>query len=270
MPFHDAYPRLTPYERLLPSADFPERRFPAIRAEGERRGVELADPAAFALLQQATEALAEWVGEESSIDEIRQYSLLLFHAYHQHRAHTPVYLFETDAVRKLLDDYAGPVRGTHADSLLPDSLYLQLPQHLVWARPDPDGRPSSLDGLFRTVTQDGRVHVLPIGGLLADQPGFTVIPMPSAPLADEAEWLAADMRPGGIDFGSTMPGAEVEGLYEVTNVGEVLQLTARAVDYLRAVPGRPFSSGPGVDAAPRPSALETLWIVGEQEVLGAE
>jgi hypothetical protein len=202
------------------------------------------------------------MGEESGIDAIGQYALLLFHAYHQHRSGAPVYLFETGAVRTLLREHVHSAGAPDAGAGLPECLYLQLPQHLVWARPDPDAPPSSIDGLFRTVTGDGRVHVLPIGGLLGDRPGFTLISVPSAPLSDEPEWLSADMRPGGGAFGSTMPGAEVEGLYELTNVGEVLQLAARARHYLRTFPARVSGVESVVDGPPRPSALEFRWIVG--------
>jgi hypothetical protein len=263
MPFHDAYARLTPYERILPSTDFPARRFPAIEAEAQRRGVRLDDPAAFALLESATESLDEWMGEATDVDAVGRFALLLFHTYHQHATGTPVYLLETPVVRGLTRrdwDAASASGGGGPTSA--GSLYLQLPQHLVWSRPDSEASPLSLDGIFRTVTSDGRVHLLPVGGLIGDRPGFTVLPVPSAPLVDEPEWLSAQMRPAGGDFSSSMPGAELEGLHELATAGEVLQLVARAIRYLLAHPDRVRDLAPVSETTPSPSALPFLRVVG--------
>jgi hypothetical protein len=262
MPFHDTYARRTPYEHLLPGADFPARRFTAIEAEAGRRGVGLDDPAAFALLGSATEALDEWMGEEADADGVGRYALLLFHAYHHHAAGTPVYLLETPVVRSLLDHGIDASRPSGASPTPRESLYLQLPQHLVWARPGDDSPPSSLDGIFRMRTADGRVHLLPVGGLIGDQPGFTVMPVPSAPLADEPEWVSTEMRPGGGDFRSSIPGADLEGLYELTTVGEALKLVARAMRYLGAHPERVLAGAPASGPTPPPSALSWLRVVG--------
>ena len=50
MAVHDAYARLTPYELLFPSPDFPDARFPAVEAEAAAGGIDLGNPAAFATL----------------------------------------------------------------------------------------------------------------------------------------------------------------------------------------------------------------------------
>jgi hypothetical protein len=42
---------------------------------------------------------------------------------------------------------------------------------------------------------------------------------------------------GGEDFGTTLPGGELDGLYSLTASGEVLKLAARLFAYERAVPG---------------------------------
>ena len=265
MPFHDTYARRTPYERLLPGADFPSRRFMAIEAEAERRGVGLHDPVAFALLGSATEALDEWIGGDADADAVGRYALLLFHAFHHHAAGTPVYLLETPVVRSLLDDVAEGFRAGGPSPTIPASVYLQLPQHLVWARLGDDSPPSSLDGIFCMRTSDGRVHLLPVGGLIGDQPGFTVMPVPSAPLADEPEWLSTEMRPGGGDFRSSIPGADLEGLYELTTVGEALKLVARAMRYVRTHPDRVHAGDPASGSAPPPSVLSSLRVVGDPQ-----
>ncbi len=50
MAVHDAYARVTPYELLFPSPDFPDARFPAVEAEAAAAGIDLDNPAAFATL----------------------------------------------------------------------------------------------------------------------------------------------------------------------------------------------------------------------------
>ena len=50
MAVHDAYARVTPYELLFPSPDFPDARFPAVEAEAVAAGIDLDNPAAFATL----------------------------------------------------------------------------------------------------------------------------------------------------------------------------------------------------------------------------
>lgn len=266
MPVHDAYARLTPYERLLPGADFPTRRFTAIEAEARRRGVPLDDPAAFVLLDSAAEALGEWVGEGVDTETLSRYAVLLFHAYHHYRAGTPVYLLETPVVRVLLapgrEGMFDPASSSRRSAAVSAGLYLQLPQHLVWARTEGAGPPVSLDGVFRTVTDDGRLHLLPIGGMGGERAGFEVIAVPSAPVADEPEWLATTMRADGGDFLSSMPGAEFEGLYELATAGEALKLVALAVRYLGEHPDRLRAGVAPERNGPVPSALPSTAVSG--------
>lgn len=235
MPLHDAYARRTPYERFLPDDDFPARRFPSIAAEAARRGVGLDDPGAFAVLEAASEALGELRIEDDDPSTLRRHALMLFHAFHHHGAGTPVYLLSTEVVRMLADSEPWTVEGP-GSATLPPSAYLQFPQHLVWARADGDDTPTSLDGAFRTETSDGRIHVMAVGGLLEDRPGFTVLPVPGSPAVHEGDWLATAMRPDGGDFASDMPGADLERLYEIRTVGEALKLVARAARVIRRFP----------------------------------
>ena len=143
----------------------------------------------------------------------------------------PAFLLETPVVRTLVETepWEGEVDGDAPD--LPASSYLQLPQHLVWARTG-DGGPGSVDGFFRTVVGESRMHLLPVVGLLEGRPGFTVLPLPGLPLTDAPTWATAEMRHDGEDFASEMPGSELERLYEVQTAGEVLKLVARATSWL--------------------------------------
>ncbi len=249
MPLHDAYLRRTPYERFLPDEDFPSRRFSAIAEEAGRRGVALDDPGAFAVLETASEALGELRRSDEPTDTLSRHALMLFHAFHHHGAGTPVYRLTTEVVRAVAEREEWRVDAADGGAV-PPSTYLQFPQHMVWARPEGDGPPSSLDGAFRTGTADGRVHVMAVGGLLGDRPGFTVMPVPGAPAAHEPGWCGAAMRPDGPDFESDLPGAELEGLYEVRTAGELLKLVARAAALIRA--GGVEASGDDPPASPTP------------------
>lgn len=267
MPLHDAYLRRTPYERFLPDADFPARRFPTIAGEAAERGIALDDPGAFAMLEAAAEALEELRSADDDADTLRRHALMLFHAFHHHAAGTPVYLLDTAVVRMLVESDAwGEERAPDGDGVEP-SVYLQFPQHLLWARAAGDEPPSSLDGAFRTVTGDGRIHVMAVGGLLGDRPGFTVLPAPGVPAAHEPAWRTEAMREGGRDFVSEMPGAELERLYEIRTVGEALKLVARAVRTVERFPGgvEPMDppGGPASPGGPTPSALSGRRVVLE-------
>lgn len=256
MSLHDAYARRTPYERFLPDDDFPGRRFPAIAEEAARRGVGLDDPGAFAVLEAASEALDELRAEGDDPDTLQRHAAMLFHAFHHHAAGTPVFLLATGVVRMLADTEPW-TRDAPDGPPLPVSTYLQFPQHLVWARADGRETPASLDGVFRTVTSDGRIHVMAVGGLLGDRPGFTVLPVPGAPAAHEADWCTTGMRGDGTDFASDMPGADLERLYEIRTVGEALKLVARAARVIRRFPeGVGPTATATASSTPVPSALE--------------
>jgi hypothetical protein len=261
MPLHDQYLRRTPFERFLPDAAFPERHFPAIRDESARRSLALADPGAFAMLESASEALGELRSEGESTDTLARHALMLFHAFHHHAAGAPAYLLETPVVRLLMDTEPWNVQPAADATEVEASVYLQLPQHLVWVR-DADGPPGSVDGLFRTVTDDGRVHVMAVAGVVGDRPGFTVIPVAGAPLEDEPGWITADMRGEGRDFSTDMPGAELERLYEVRTAGEMLKLVARAARVVARDRADAADAAPAAAASesPPPSTLPGLRI----------
>ncbi len=256
MPAHDAYLRRTPWEALLPDPEFPERHFPAI-AEGIEAHPEAGDnPGAFALLDPARRALAELRDPRGgTADAGHTHALLLFHVWHLHQAGLPHLLVTVPVSRWAVEATTEPAAdgaeegggapasptggagpGSAAGSL-PDAAYVQLPQHLFWIREDAAEQPVSLDGFFRTVRGD-TLHVLAVGGLhgLGGE-GFRVLPLPGVPLADAPTWLGTAMREEGEDFRSEMPGAELEGLYEIRTAGELLKLVARLDRFVTRFPG---------------------------------
>lgn len=271
MPIHDAYLRRTPLERFLPDAGFGQRHYAAIRSEAEAKGITLDDPGAFAVLEAATVALDEVRQPDDPPETLARHALVLFHAFHLEALGAPSFLVETALVRALIESEpwqpgglavgeggaSGRDRGEVGDRL-PAACYLQLPQHLVWVRADgDDAAPASIDGIFSTRTPDGRLHLLPVVGLLEGRDGFTVLPLPGLPLSDAPTWTTAAMRQDGADFFSDLPGAELEGLYEVRTAGEVLKLVARLDDWLRECGDTLAADAltPDETARPAPSAL---------------
>jgi hypothetical protein len=72
-----------------------------------------------------------------------------------------------------------------------------------------------------------------VAGLLEERPGFTVLQVPPVPRRDAPSWARTAMRSdGSADFAASLPGAELEGLYELRTAGELLKLGARLDAYL--------------------------------------
>jgi hypothetical protein len=95
----------------------------------------------------------------------------------------------------------------------------------------------------------GRVAFLLVAGLRPDRPGFTVVPLDPIPLDDVPGWTGARIREEGPDFGSAMPGAELEGLYELRTAGEVLKLGARTLAFLESDRARKGSEARAAEPA---------------------
>lgn len=236
MPIHDKYARTTPYELLLPREGFAEEWFPKIRGEAEGRGGSLATPESFLLLSESALALREIRGEDDPPAFFQQHGALLFQAFHFWEGGTPLFLAETDVVRFLAQ--TGPAEGTWAPNLPGSAGYLQLPQHLFWAAGEEGEAPESLDGIFWAAPEGGEVTLLLVMGIRKDRPGVMVVPLPTLPLAAAAQWASISIRPQGEDFHSSLPGAELEGLYAIESGAEALKLAMRFFWYLDVFPGR--------------------------------
>lgn len=269
MPIHDAYLRRTPFERLLPDPDFPTRHFDAIEAEAEERGLGLDDPGAFAMLEATGAAVEELRKPGADASATHTHAVLLFHAFHLQRSGASHGLVSTGAARWAVEaeldpaptegDKAGSGGLVEAGGLTGDgsARYWQLPHHLFWIRVDEDAAPTSLDGIFRTVTGD-RVHVLGAMNVFDGAPGFDILPVPPAPLADLPGWATIEGRiddDSSTDFESSMPGADLEALYELRTVGELLKLLSR-IERLASADGTLVSeTHEEGDGGPSPSSL---------------
>jgi hypothetical protein len=253
MAVHDAYARLTPYELSFPDLGFARAHFAAIRGEAEAREVDLRDPSAFVMLASTGQALREIRGPDDDPALIRQYGYLLYHSYHFCAAGEPLYLATAAALRPLLD--AEPDTAGWQPDLEPAAAYVQLPQHLVWVRADEAMPPESLDGFFWARSGEERFALLFALGMRGDRPGLSVVPVPDLPIEETGAWARMEMREGGGDFSSSLPGAELERLYELRSTGEALKLAARVMWGLeRAGAGEPVGAGER-DGGPRASGL---------------
>lgn len=268
MPVHDAYPRKTPYELSFPDREWAEERFAEIEEEAEARGSDLGDPEAFVMLMSVGKALRELRGPDDAAERIQEHGAVFYHAYHMNRAGEPLYLLDARAARYLVE--SSPEAGGWTPVTPEPAGYVQFPQHLFWTAggPEEGERPESLDGFF-WVRHGESLVLLVAMGILPGRPGLSVMPLPPVPWAEAAEWTRTDVRPGGEDFASDMPGAELESLYQVRTAGEVLKLVARTFWHLDTSSGatareRPrretqetqgTREGAGPAAGPEPSAL---------------
>jgi hypothetical protein len=268
MSLHDDYARLTPVEIAFPDRRALEELSAEVGKEAERRGVDDTTSEAFMTLSMVGELARTMRGPDAPPESTVPFAMLLYHGVHFLRAGRPLYLLDTGATRAIVStspDAGGPHPPTSAG-------YLQLPQHLVWtrstqsARPPDEARvPESIDGAFWTLSSSGMLHALPVSGVLPERPGFGALPLPPAPIADAHQWLDAEVRASGGDFRSTLPGSELDALYEVEAAGEVLKLLARFFVLAESGHARLTAcsgaeptgvAGAGKPAgAPRPSAL---------------
>ena len=177
----------------------------------------------FLSLSAVGEYLTELHGAEAPRVALLEYGTLAFHAVHSLRAGTPLFLLTTRAARGLVE--AAPTAASAAEGAAPapptPAGYLQLPQHLFWARLE-GAAPESVDGAFWTVSATGRLHVLPVTGLRPDRAGFGTLAVPDAPLAHAAEWVHAMVREGGT---TQVSNAVKPRLTSVTVAAETLTMT---------------------------------------------
>lgn len=260
MAIHDAYARLTPYELLLPDAEYPDRSFPRIGAEAEERGMDAGNPAAFVMLGAVQGALAELREEDAGSGAVHYHGAVLFFAYHMWRSGGEVVLARRDTVRELLGGGAGSkgVRGgpSWATELGGRAGYVQLPRHLVWLEEARSVPPESVDGFFWVGDDAGVLHLALVAGMRGDRPGYAVVPVPPQPLDALPGWESGPVREGGSDFEVRLPGAELDGLLGIRTPAEVYRLAALVLGRaVRERPGARAPRRPDSSARPRPSAL---------------
>jgi hypothetical protein len=244
MAVHDRWARLTPYELSIPDLEDARERFARLAEEADP--LELSDQGRF-LVSDALAGMLEALHGERDAERLREHGPLLFHAFHFWRAGEALYLLDRALVDHLVERAPRGWEGT-----LPSRAgYVQLPQHLVWTDPGGGAVPESVDGFFwATPEGTGQLSLLLVAGIRPDRPGFSVIPLLPAPLAEAADWLEHRGRDDGGDFSSSIPGAELEGLHQLRTAGEVLKLAARTLARLETDPGGTPEVWPGAGPPP--------------------
>jgi len=231
----DLWARMTPYEIGIPGRDFAEKTFAAIREEADARAIDPLDPGAFFQLGEVGRAIRAIQGEERGGEAIERFGAFLFHAFHFREAGEPLYLLGTSLARRLVEV---PDPAMRWDGGLPtDAGYLQFPLHLFWSRSLSEGPAESLDGLFWARGPADTLALMVALGIRGDRPGISVVELPPFPLADAAIWVGGGGREGGEDFATTLPGGELDRLYSVVTLGEVLTLAARVFAKIAQDPG---------------------------------
>ncbi len=282
MAIHDAWPRLTPYELLLPEPGFADRRFPAIADEAGTQGMDAGNPAVFVMLGAVQGVLAELRTDDDDSASAHDHGVALFFAWQLWRTGPSVALARTSLLRRLLADGAGSslAENPWTAELRARAGYIQLPQHLVWVEEgDAGGRghaggqspesprpaapassaaspsepgpppPQSVDGFFWFGDEMSALHLALVAGMRSDRPGFALVPLPPQPLRALPGWAAGPAREDGPDFACSLPGAEIEGLLALRTPAEVFKLAAPLLHrFLRRGPDA-LSSPPPRDPA---------------------
>ena len=107
--------------------------------------------------------------------------------------------------------------------------YLQLPERLVWAEPEPGAAHEPVDGAF-VVAEPGRLRVVAVLGLWPDRGGFTTVeaaaslPAPAPPARDD----------GSAPFASALPAGERAGLLSVVGELELVAVAAAGLTVAEA------------------------------------
>ncbi len=263
MSLHDEYARLTPFELALPRPEAAADFVDAVRAECEESSWASHDLMSFLRLSAADAFVSALAGPEVDAPALHPFGALAFHCFHYAVAECPTYVLSTHVARYLTGGAPGgrPVPPSPAG-------YLQLPQHLFWAEGDA-GAPESIDGLFWTTSPDEVLRSMLVIGLRPDRAGIGSVLMPDAPLADAAEWLEVEARPEGADFSTSIPGGDIDGLYEIRTAGEVLKLLARFFAYAEGVPEALVEGAPAPPTDPRPGTPRPSRLAYQRVVLSA-
>jgi len=252
MTLHDSYARFTPYELAFPKLDRLEELIVRIEQEVKAQSVDLSNLNTFFAMEPLDAFVREIQGSNALPKTIYQYITLVFHAVHFHQAGCPIYLLSEDVTRDLVKNHQGG-QPTPPES----SGYMQLPQHLLWISDADSSAPESIDGIFWVLSSHKTLYSLLIAGLRPDRPGFTIVPVPEAPVSDAGSWVDAVVRNGMDDFSSQLPGSDLDQLHALQTSGEVLKLLARFFAYVSSVQDMSEMVNPRASDQmdPAPSAL---------------
>ena len=192
--------------------------------EARQRGTDPWNPAAFAMLGAVGAAVGDLSPEDAPSDG--DHGLAVFYAYHLWATGADLALVSSDSLRQVVRSREGPAPSGVYDALAPTAGYLQLPQHLVWLEAEDPAVPESVDGILWVVSPRGVVHLAVVAGIRSDRAGFVLVPVPPQPLTELAGWLTGPAREEGEEFGTNLPGRELDGLLGLKTPAEALKLAA--------------------------------------------
>lgn len=195
-----------------------EARLEEIRTSLAARGVDPADRDGFVLDAGVGRVLRELVPADAPAEAVTSYAALLHALYGHWIAGRPVRVLDRERLRATLAAPGAPPPPPAG------TVYLQLPERLLWAAPAPGVAHEPLDGVF-VVASPGRIRVLAVLGFRPEREGFTTVeaeaatPPPGAPLRDD----------GTPPFATVLPGGERMGFLSVTSQTELVALALLAL-----------------------------------------
>jgi hypothetical protein len=202
--------RVTPFALVF--GEIAQDRFPALKASLGAGQVDPADRDAFILDKAVTELLRDLVPEDAPPESLHEFIAVLQHGYLFWLGGMQVRSSASTATPK---PTAGP----------PDrpTAYIQLPSHLYWGQPEPEGPHEPVDGFFIHPLDKG-IRALAIFGLHRERPGFSVAEVVGGPMA------ALSPRPdGSAPFAPQMDGGAAAGILSVAGPDELLALAWHAL-----------------------------------------
>lgn len=220
--------RTTPIHLLFPDGTIDRDRFDNLRAEAEGAGQDPWNPLAVSALP----SVAAWLSEVRQGGEdphtVHAYSALVYYAMHAISSDGSFWAVDEGVGRGLAAEEVTPRDWSESAPTLAG--YLQLPQNVYWVHTEAEGGEGfaePVDGIFWANHDEG-LWVMLAAGLREGRPGFSAVALDRVPSRDIGIWADADMREGGPDFETTLPGGDLAGFLTLASSGEVLKLLSRA------------------------------------------
>lgn len=205
--------RTLPWSELL--AALGERRLAEVAEALTQAGTDALDRDAFLLDAAAGRLWRDLVPEDAPAVAVTAYGALLHMLYVAWQRDWPVSRPGEEALRAALAVPAALESRTPPAAVC----YVQLPERLVWAEPEPGAPHQPLDGVF-LVAEPQRARALAVVGMWPGRAGFTTV---EAALALPAP--APATRPdGSLPFASVLPAGDRAGLLSVVTEHELVAL----------------------------------------------
>lgn len=209
--------RLLPWTALIEALG--ENRFEEIRGALADAKVDAQERDAFLLNGAVGRLLRDLVPEDAPAEAVNAYGALLHMLYLAWTYHWPALRADRGRLDAAL---RSPTPDTGHQT--PFFSYVQLPERLVWAEPEPGAPHEPVDGIF-VVAAEGRLRALAVLGFRAGREGFTTIEcesrLPAPPPGSRPD--------GSPPFASVLSGGDRAKLFSVTDAPELAALALLAL-----------------------------------------